>query len=174
MLTITWKLRADLRSCRKVSVNKKRSGSRRQLVILLTKFFCSKIPERKNVNGRMFKMAESTQIRIDLNVKQRLETYRNNRHCKTHSDAIERLMNEIAMKEENEARRAQEDAEEKQRRGREDITLGEELKRELIAAKEEYGLADLKGVISLLLHHFSESDSISKSTAKHLITLNKH
>lgn len=119
-------------------------------------------------------MAESTQIRIDLNVKQRLETYRNNRHCKTHSDAIDRLMREVARNDEDKERRAQEDAEEKQRRGREDITLGEELKGELVAVKEEYGLADLKGVISLLLHHFSESDSISKSTAKHLIALKKY
>lgn len=128
-------------------------------------------------------MAESTQIRIDVDVKKNLEFVRDREiRLKTHSDAIEHLINykmsaEKEIKElhatirEEIKNREQEEAVELLRKQQEDINLGVDRKNSLQKLTERLGLGDLNSTLDFLTFVFEKTETFDKSTLFYLSKL---
>lgn len=114
----------------------------------------------------------STQIRIGLEVKGRLEEYRDNEFkVKTHSDAIDTALDRYNAQRNqiNDLKSTIEDM--KIHAGREDITLGYELKEKLLETMKELGLSSPAAVVDLLLFNWSLSLQVDRSTFDYYVTL---
>lgn len=117
----------------------------------------------------------STQIRIELQVKSDLETYRDIILKKgTHSDAICSLMEVRVSSERNIDRLKGELASEKERRGLEDLTLGEKRKKAIVTLQQELGLRNPNDLIDFLVEHYHNSPQLDKATFVFYGELLKH
>lgn len=106
-------------------------------------------------------MAESTGIRVDLDVKERLENYRDQRYRrKTHSDTIAALMDEIESNDRARVRRMEEEANQTAYKESCMLDIGQEMKSRFSAAKAELGLRTDGAVIEFLLDHYEGSAQI--------------
>lgn len=131
-------------------------------------------------------MAESTQIRIDVDVKQRLEEVKGqSKYSKlTHSDTIDYLINskrdadkelrEIKSKlDQDKYDRDEALSVESARRREQDITLGSDRKESLKHLADQLGLYDENRVIDFLLYEFSKNDKFDKDSLFYLADLSK-
>jgi hypothetical protein len=109
-------------------------------------------------------MAESTQIRIDLDVKARLETYRDFKRVKSHSDAISFALQETIDLNGRLESLKYTMLEDEQRRDREFMEVGHDRRLRLRALADQFGFRDPNVVIDLLLHHFDDSPNFSRET----------
>ena len=116
-------------------------------------------------------MAESTQIRIDLDVKARLETYRDFKRVKSHSDAISFALNETIDLNGSLDRLKYQMLEDKNVADREAVYVGDEIKNELRLISDDFGLYSEVKVIQFLLHHYNNSQSFTKETMKYVCEL---
>ena len=130
-------------------------------------------------------MAESTQIRIDCEVKTLLEDVRDkNSHLKTHSDSIkflisykqntEQELKEIKVKaDQDNYYRDEATSLETSRRYSEDITLGMDRKSSLKELADDLGLYDENRVIDFLFYHFYKTNTFYKDSLLYLVDLSK-
>lgn len=110
----------------------------------------------------------STQIRIALPIKARLEEYQQKIHCKTHSDAIDLLMQSYDQSL-NQIYRQEQDL---MRVRQESITVGESLRDQYAALKGELGLTDSE-LIDLLMFNWSSAQQVDRLVFDYYLTLKR-
>lgn len=109
-------------------------------------------------------------MRIDDGVKVNLEQIRDiSFRVDTHSDAVEKLIQYYRRMEEEKIKETEARRLEKERRGREDVTLGVKRKQCLIQLKQLLELPDLNDVVDVLLMHFENTDQVCKDVLLHIL-----
>jgi hypothetical protein len=106
----------------------------------------------------------STQIRIDLETKTKLEELRDNHfRVKTHSDAINSLMEYKIRSDKQISNMHESNASERQRKQLEDLTLGQERKANLLNLQKHLGFRDPNHLIDFLIALYDHSETIPKA-----------
>ncbi|HEY0827114.1 MAG TPA: hypothetical protein VGE40_03390 [Bacilli bacterium] len=109
-------------------------------------------------------MAESSPMRIDNQTKLDLESYKDKKRLKTHSDAVEELLRYHHVNELNKQKAFEEKEAEKARKAAEDIYVGAELKISFNNLANDLGLRSHTALIHFLMEHYGNSETIHKST----------
>jgi hypothetical protein len=109
-------------------------------------------------------MSSRSPIQLDNEIKTNLEAFRDRQRLKTHSDAVERLLERVQQADKYKSEVEYDREAEKQRKAAEDIYAGEELKQRFKQLGNELGIRSDAGLLAVLIDHFDGSLQVPRTT----------